>query len=163
MKKCNKCGKEIIRSSKSNNVKYCHECRKEAYKYTEFRTQWQREQRDKVATTEIKGKIACIICSKWYIKPISHAWQVHGVNEREYKEHAGLDHQKGVIPLRHKELLQQRVKENYDVVVAKNLLKNGKATRYAKGGKDIGRYTRSNQTLETLKKRFKNIDRHKTN
>lgn len=44
MKKCIRCKKEIKRiSARANNVKYCQECRKEAYKYTEYRTKWQKE------------------------------------------------------------------------------------------------------------------------
>jgi len=163
MKKCNKCNKEIIRSPRANNVKYCHECRQEAYKYTEYRTQWQREQRDKIATTEKKGKIACVFCGKYYIKPVSHAWQVHSVNEREYKDHAGLDHKKGVIPLHHKELLQDHVKANYAEVVAKNLLKGGRTTRYKKGGEGIGVYKRSKQTIDRLKESHGNFNRDRSN
>jgi len=163
MKKCNKCNKEIIRSPRANNVKYCHECRQEAYKYTEYRTQWQREQRDKIATTEKKGKIACVFCGKYYIKPVSHAWQVHGMEEREYKDYAGLDHKKGVIPLHHKELLQDHVKANYAEVVAKNLLKGGRTTRYKKGGEGIGVYKRSKQTMDRLKESHGNFNRRKSN
>jgi hypothetical protein len=82
---------------------------------------------------------------------------------REYKEHAGLDHKKGIIPQYHKELLQSHVQSNYSRVVERNLIKGGKGSRFTKGGEGIGKYKRSSQTMAVLKERFKNLNRQKSN
>ena len=81
----------------ANNVKYCTACRVEAYRYTEYRTAWQATARARQATMQ------CYMCNLYYKKVISHAWQVHGVHEREYKDALGLDHKKGLIPEEAKE------------------------------------------------------------
>ena len=149
MKTCAKCNKEIIRTPRANNVKYCAECRKEAYKYTEYRTNWQRVRRDSVASRPRFGQKKCLLCGKYYNKPLSHAWQVHQVNEREYKAMHGLDHKKGIVAEQTREILREHVKANYDLVVARNLLKGGKKSRFTKG--HTINYTRSPQTMERLK------------
>jgi len=89
MKLCTKCQTPITRSPHVNNIKYCIACRAEAYT-----GQYGSPQ-------HAIGKPQCFICKLHYKKPISHAWQVHGVHEREH------------------------VKNNYAVVVVKNLLKDG--------------------------------------
>jgi hypothetical protein len=155
MKKCINCNKPIERSPRANNVKYCKTCRIDAYKYTEYRTAWQRTKRDRLAETVTTGKLKCFICGKYYRKPISHAYQVHGVNEREYKEALGLDHKKGLIPEDTREILRDHVKANYDVVVKKNLLTKGKRSRFKAGDTEIGKYTRSPETMERLKQLYK--------
>lgn len=154
-KLCTKCNKPIQRTTHANNVKYCKACRLEAYKYTEYRTEWQRKRRDIRAELETTGKIQCYLCKRYYRKPISHAWQVHGVQEREYKEALGLEHLKGLIPEADREVLREHVKANYDVVVKKNLLTKGKHSRFIKGDTEAGRYTRSPETLERLKTLYK--------
>lgn len=150
MKLCRKCNKQIQRGPKANNVLYCLECRAEVYKYKEYRSAYQRERAEKRAEQAQPGKIPCLICKRYYVKPIAHAWQKHGLYEREYKQYAGLDHKKGVIPAEHKELLAQHVKRNFKKVVAQNLLKKGIATRFSPG--HTFNYKRSPQTLARLKK-----------
>jgi len=122
MKKCTKCKAPIVRSPHANNVKYCTACRVQAYKYTEYRTAWQATARAKQATRPQADKMQCYICNLYYKKVISHAWQVHGVHEREYKDALGLDHQSGV------------------------------KTRYKPQDKRAGKYKRSEQTLRRLQK-----------
>lgn len=153
---CKKCGVLTIRTS--NSQKYCAVCRAEATKYTEYRSTWQRNRNDARATRDITGKIPCVICGKYYTKPIAHAWQRHGTDEREYKQYAGLDHKKGIIPEEAREVLRKYVRANYAKVVTKNLLTNGKKSRYKRGDPNIGKYTRSAQTIARLKNRTKKYD-----
>ena len=150
MKLCTKCQAPIIRSPRANNVKYCTACRVEAYRYTEYRTAWQATERARQATSPQADKIQCYICKLYYKKPISHAWQVHGVHEREYKEALGLDHKKGIIKEEAKEVLREHIKDNYAVVVTKNLLKGGAKTRYKPQDPRAGKYKRSQQTMDRL-------------
>jgi len=152
MKKCTKCQANITSPPHANNVKYCTACRGQAYRYTEYRTAWQVSKRAKQATMPQADKMQCYMCNLYYKKVISHAWQVHGVHEREYKDALGLDHQKGLIPEEAKEVLRKHIKDNYAVVVAKNLLKDGVKTRYKPQDKRAGKYKRSEQTLKRLKK-----------
>ena len=35
------------------------------------------------------GKPICHICGKAYKKPLTHAWQIHGLTEKEYKKSLG--------------------------------------------------------------------------
>jgi len=100
MKKCTKCQANITSPPHANNVKYCIACRGQAYRYTEYRTAWQATARARQATRPQADKMQCNL---YYKKVISHAWQVHGVHEREYKDTLGLDHQKGLIPEEAKE------------------------------------------------------------
>ena len=160
MKICQLCNKEIPPKPNANNVKYCDHCRKEAYKYLEYRKQWHRNRTGR----KEKGKIQCQLCGKWYRKPMSHAWQIHGISEKEYKEHFGLE-RKGIIPEPDKEVLQEHVKNNFNLVVKINLLNKGKKTRFIKGDKRAGRYQRSETTLKRLKEQLKrnNYEKSKNN
>ena len=115
----------------------------------------QRERMDKIASIEKTGKIACLLCGLYYKKPLSHVWQRHGINEREYKKQFGLDHKKGICSEETKEILRDHIKKNYNLVVEKNLLKNGKKSRFKKNGVGVGIYKRSDQTINRLKQQFK--------
>ena len=151
LKLCQKCNKEIPPKAKANNVKYCEACREEVYKYKEYRVTWQRNARDAKAKRDTIGKIKCNYCKGYYKKSISHAWQVHGINERQYKDEAGLDHKKGIIVPETREILREHVQANYEIVVEKNLLQKGKRSRFRTGNPNIGKYERSPQTIERLK------------
>lgn len=153
-KKCANCKKEIPPKPHAYNVKYCKDCRQEAYKYPEYRTQWQRNK-----TGEFKkGKIQCRLCEKWYYKPMCHAYQTHNITEKEYKEHFGLE-RKGILADSTKEKLQEAVRDNYDVVIKKNLIERGEETRYKTGDPNIGKYQRSEETLKRLRQHIKNISK----
>lgn len=154
IKSCKMCHKPILRlSPRANNVKYCASYRLEVYKYKEYRSAYQRARNDTQATKETHGKLMCLICGKYYKKPISHAWQRHGFHEAEYKRAHGLDHKKGLITDRTREVLREHVKDNYAEVVEKNLLQNGKRSRFTKGDPRAGRYERSAQTLRNMRKK----------
>jgi len=97
------------------------------------------------------GKIKCLVCSKYFVRPISHAWQVHGLQAREYKEKYGLDLKKGIATEEYKEVMRQHVQTNGTL---KNL-KKGAVYRFKKG-QDTN-YTRSKQTKERLKVHFARV------
>lgn len=147
-KLCTNCQKPIIRGPKANNVRYCAECRTEAYKYKEYRRQWQLNRSGQYK----EGKKQCLICGKWYNKPVSHAYNYHGVDKRSYKEAFGLDVRRGIVAEVTKEKLQEAVKNNFELVVKQNLITKGKNTRFTRGDPTIGKYERSQQTKERLKK-----------
>ena len=102
-----------------------------------------------------EGKIQCFICKGWYKKICSHTTQRHNLDAKAYKKLMGKDNKKGLICEKSKELARQRNKENFDIVVKENLLKKGAETRFKEGHK-LGKYKRSPQTLERLKKQFNN-------
>lgn len=58
---------------------------------------------DWIARKPGEGKIQCRICYRWYLKPMGHVFQRHGVSAREYKIHFGLPLKKGIVgPKLHK-------------------------------------------------------------
>lgn len=160
MKLCSKCNKPIERTQHANNVKYCHACRSMAYSYREYRREWQRQKHAQIAKIAT-GKVQCLVCGLWYKKPLTHVWQARGLNEKQYKEAHGLE-RKGIVADSTKEKLQEAVQDNYDRVVRQNLLQKGKPTRYKKGDKTLGKYQRSQQTLERLSKQFKRLKTERT-
>ena len=95
--------------------------------------------------------IQCKICNKYFLRPCQHARQVHKISAKEYKREFGLDNKKGITTESDKNNMRQHTKENYDVVVLKNLLKEGQSTRFKKGDKTLGKYERSEQTMNRLK------------
>ena len=145
--KCKKCGSEIVRGPKANNVKYCQACRAEAYKYTEYRTQWQRDKRDREASIPSDRKVQCLICSKWYIQVCTHVLHVHGIGAREYREMYDLEVKRGVVPPWYRELKGDQALENGTV----ENLKKGAKYRFVKGDLKAGKYKRSQVTIERLK------------
>lgn len=98
-------------------------------------------------------KIKCLICGKSFTRVCSHVWQVHGMSAREYKEEFGLDRTKGIIPESLRSTMSEYAKFHK---MGEQLKKVGVSTRFKKGDPTIGKYKRSNQTLEKLKTRFDN-------
>lgn len=146
-KNCLACSKKITNiHPKANNLKYHLTCRKKK-DYLTYRKPYAEKQRDLKASKPSKNKFQCIICSKWYKAPVHHAWQRHKIYEREYKEIAGLDHKKGILPDYLKEIKKEHVFQNGTV---KNL-KKGKKTRFKPNDPRAGKYVRSPQTLERLR------------
>ena len=92
------------------------------------------------------GNPICEVCQRGYARVCSHVRQKHGMTAREYKHKFGFDQVKGIASQESHILARRRVMENYDLVVTKNLVKNGKKTRFKKG--DPGR-TRDQVSEET--------------
>lgn len=74
----------------------------------------------------------CEICGKSFKKILSHVTQKHNLNAREYKIKYWLDVKKWICFEWTKKILQQRIKENYDLVVKDNLINHWKETRFSK-------------------------------
>ena len=146
-KKCLWCGEEIvITNPNTRNIKFCSvECRGKHW-YENYGKQKQIDYKNKKASVPSDKKVQCKICGLWYIQMLSHAWQVHGVSAIEYKEAFGLDRKRGLI----KEEYRQIKRETQDPSTIENL-KKGKKFWFKKGDKTVGRYKRSQQTMDRLK------------
>ena len=145
---CKVCGGDLPNSrfrtfcSKKCRIKFYNK------KNAQRGVEWQRAKRDKEASIPSPDKVQCLICGKWYVQLCTHTVQVHDVNGREYREMFGLDVKKGVIPKWYrKKKGDQAIKNN----TYKNL-KQGAKFRFKKGDKRAGRYERSQETMERLKK-----------
>jgi hypothetical protein len=57
------------------------------------------------------------------------------LSAEEYKEMFGLEKRRGIMNEEAREVLRQRVKENYDLVVSQNLLKGGQQSRFRTGSR----------------------------
>ena len=101
------------------------------------------------------GKPICEICGKSFNRVLSHVRQKHDMTEKEYKLEFGFDLGKGICSLESAEKSRIKALENYDLVIAQNLINNGSKTRFEKGStKDkISAQTRM-FLVERLKKPF---------
>lgn len=152
-KDCKVCGGDLPNSRYRT---FCSDkCRWKFYnkKYAKRGVDWQRAKRDKEASIPNKDKKQCLICKKWYVQVCSHVYQVHGLTGREYRERFGLDVKKGVIPKWYRKKKGDKAVENKNKIY-KNL-EAGKKFRFVKGDKKAGRYKRSKETMERLKKLHK--------
>lgn len=146
-KDCKVCGIDII-SKRFRS--YCSaECRNRFFnhKYKKQQAAWQRERMERLASIPSDEKVQCLICNRWYTQLLSHVWQIHGTSGREYKNEYGFDVKKGLI----KEPYRKVKRETQDPITLKNL-KKGAKYRFIKKDTRAGRYKRSKQTLERLKK-----------
>jgi hypothetical protein len=101
------------------------------------------------------GKPICEICGKAFNRVISHVRQKHDMSEKEYKTEFGFDLHKGICSLESAEKSRIKALENYDLVIAQNLINNGSQTRFAKGSKGRTKDKISEQTRNALKERLK--------
>ena len=144
-KHCKQCNTLFIDTS-NNQKRYCDEC---VYKRTKERWTINNNKTMLQRGDYAPNKIQCLICHKYYRKPMSHAWQVHGTTAREYKDNYQLE-QKGLIPDDDRKILREHVYKHKDIVITQNLIKKGRKTRF-KGGKDWDyNYKRKPETLKRL-------------
>jgi len=101
------------------------------------------------------GKPICEICGKAFNRVISHVRQKHDMSEKEYKIQFGFDLYKGICSLESAEKSRIKALENYDLVIAQNLINNGSKTRFVKGGNGRTKDKVSEQTRNALKERLK--------
>ena len=97
-----------------------------------------------------EGLVICHICGKAYKKLLSHVWQKHGIDEKEYKRTFGLNTSQGLICESTRKKLQDAVKKHYDTVVTNNIVKNGEKTRFYKGSEGRVKSKISVQELNRL-------------
>ncbi len=103
---------------------------------------------------DYRGYPRCHICGKAFKKVLSHVTQKHGITAYEYKKQFGLDVTKGIMCEESRALARKRAYENYDVAIKKNLLQNGKKSRFKKESKGRTRDQVSAQTLARLRGNF---------
>lgn len=101
------------------------------------------------------GKPICEICGKAYNRVLSHVRQKHDMSEKEYKIEFGFDLGKGICSLESAEKSRIKALENYDLVIAQNLINNGSKTRFIKGGQGRTKDKISQQTRLSLIERLK--------
>lgn len=97
-----------------------------------------------------QGNPVCHICGKGFKKLLTHVWQKHELSGNEYKETFGLEKKKGITSEETRELLRQRVKEHYDLVVIQNLIKGGVRSRFKYGDEGRTKDKVSEQTRRQL-------------
>ena len=113
-----------------------------------YSIEWQRAKRDKVASIPSKDKCQCMICGKWYTQVCSHAYAIHGITGRQYREKFELEVKRGIVPEWYRKL-------KGDIAIDNETYKNleaGAKFRFKKGDKLAGKYERSPVTIERLKK-----------
>lgn len=154
---CKECGKELPNARFRT---YCSAtCRNKANnrERAEYSLNWQRQKRANIASTPSDKKCQCLICGLWYVQICTHAFQVHGLTGREYREHFDLEVKKGIVPEWYRKLKGDQALDNETY---KNLEKGAKY-RFKKGDTEAGKYTRSHITVERLKKQIKNLHKPK--
>ena len=145
--KCKDCN--FIFNHNARNKRYCDHCT--IIRYNNNQKKHIQMKQDKKLIPD-PHKIQCLICYRYYRKPMSHAWQVHGTTAREYKDNYNLE-QKGLIPEHDREILKQHIKDNYSLVVERNLINNPKSQqkRFKSGKAWDYNYKRQPATLARLK------------
>jgi hypothetical protein len=116
------------------------------------------------------GLPKCEICGQFFDRVLSHVRQKHAMTAREYKEMYGFDLIKGITSLQSKLKSREAVLNNYERVVARNLLEKGKDSRFKEGCKGrtveqvspqtrlmLGERAKNSMTPETRKQRGKVI------
>ncbi len=101
------------------------------------------------------GNPICEICKKSFKRVIAHVRQKHDMNEREYKVKFGFDLKKGICSKDSSELSRDKLFENYDKCVTKNLLNKGSKSRFKKGDPGRTKDKVSEQTRLMLRERLK--------
>jgi len=146
--KCQQCKKIFLpKNEHTHNIKFCSIlCRNRSYQPRV--TEWHRKYRDKVAIGG-DNKVKCIECGKWYIQVGSHVVQRHGFETaREYRVHFDIDRKRGLTAGDYRRRKGQAVFQNGTV----SNLEKGKKYRFVDNDPRAGRYTRSKQTMDRLKK-----------
>ena len=148
--KCQQCKKKfVVKNKHTRNVKFCSIlCRNRSYQPRV--TEWGRKYRDKMAIPG-DNKIKCKYCGKWYIQVGSHVVQRHGFETaREYRIYYDLDRKRGLTAGDYRKRKGNAVFQNGTV---KNLNK-GKKYWFVVNDPKAGKYIRSKETINRLKKLY---------
>lgn len=108
----------------------------------------QRVYVEKQREKDTREKIQCQLCGKWFRQVGSHVWERHNMLARDYRIMFGFDRKRGQLPTDLREHKADKVFENGTV----DNLKLGKAYWFKEGSSLAGRYERSQQTMERLRK-----------
>ncbi len=109
-----------------------------------------------------EGMPKCEVCGKFFHRVLSHVRQKHQMNEKEYKANFGFDLHKGICSQESAARTREKTLENYDLCIAKNLIANGKKSRFSKGSAGRTRDKVSHQTRLKLKENSSRLHKHKT-
>lgn len=102
------------------------------------------------------GQPMCEICGGYFSRVIVHARQKHHVSEREYKLQFGFNLKKGICSKESSQKSREKVFENYDKCIGKNLQLLGEKTRFKFGSEGRTQDKVSEQTRLMLVDRAKN-------
>ena len=103
-----------------------------------------------------EGQPMCEICGKHFNRVAVHVKQKHQISEREYKLQFGFNLTKGICSKESAERSRERVFENYDKCIGKNLQLLGENTRFQVGSEGRTQEKVSEQTRLMLVHRAKN-------
>jgi hypothetical protein len=102
-----------------------------------------------------EGKPKCEICNKHFDRVISHVRQKHNMSALDYKLKFGFDTSKGICSEKSAKLSREKAYQNYEKVIAENLINKGSSTRFKMGCKGRTKEQLSEQTIIRLSKQFK--------
>lgn len=97
-----------------------------------------------------EGKIKCEICGKYFARVSSHVRQKHNMSAYEYKKAYGFDTTKGICSEKSRKKSSKKAYENYQKVIAENLISKGSSTRFKKGCKGRTKEQLSEQSIIRL-------------
>lgn len=102
------------------------------------------------------GQPMCEICGNYFNRVIAHARQKHHISEKEYKLQFGFNLRKGICSKESSEKSRERVFENYEQCIGKNLELLGQKSRFKVGSEGRTQDKVSEQTRLMLVDRAKN-------
>jgi hypothetical protein len=103
---------------------------------------------------DLDGKPICEICGLSFKRLMTHVRQKHDMSAVEYKKFYGLDLHTGICSPDSAAIAREHALNNYDKVIAENLLKGGNRTRFTNGHDGRTKEKVSAQTKARLKKRL---------
>ncbi len=98
------------------------------------------------------GKPICHICGRSYRKLGAHVMNSHHILAHDYKVKFGLDRIKGLCSKDYREWMRDKVMEHADVIITRNLILGGMATRYQPNHKGRTADKMSEQTRRRVAK-----------
>ena len=107
-----------------------------------------RENYDKITRIPHKDKIQCQICGLWYLRPLGHVFQRHGITAREYKQEFRYPMKRGVVGKKLHQKFAKMGKKSPSWRV--NLLIKGRDFRFKVGHK-------LNQAYQWVRKMLKRL------
>jgi hypothetical protein len=102
------------------------------------------------------GQPMCEICGNYFNRVIAHTRQKHHISEKEYKLQFGFNLRKGICSKESSEKSRERVFENYEQCIGKNLELLGQKSRFKVGSEGRTKEKVSEQTRLMLVDRAKN-------
>jgi hypothetical protein len=151
-KKCEICHKKLPKRHR----RFCGvSCRNKYYnrRFRDYQYAWQKENAQKKLLALGIDLVCCKVCGKMFRQVGSHIVQSHPryATARDYREAYGFDVKRGQLSTDLRLIKAKHVFTNKTVMN----LKAGKKFWFKPGGKGLGIYKRSRETLERLKTQFK--------